>query len=69
MGTLARYGYNPNRAGERMVKEAEQMRATLRARLVKPALTDSPAFEDWVKSVMVISRMDHKELCAAIKAK
>lgn len=61
-------GYNPNRAGEQMVKAAEVARKQLIARLVKPSITDEVAYEAWIIQVRDIRAMDHRELMAALIA-
>lgn len=66
MATTARYGYNPNRAGENLLKFCTEARKTLLARLVKPSITDEAAFEAFVLAKAAIRNMDHNELRAAL---
>lgn len=66
MATTARYGYNPNRAGENLLKFCSEARKTLLSRLAKPDVTDAAAFEEWVQAKVSINNMSHSELRAAL---
>ncbi len=61
-------GFNPNRAGEALLKFCTEARATLNFRLIKPAITDEVAFEAFIVSKAAIKNMDHRELRAALIA-
>lgn len=61
-------GYNPNRAGDALLKFCKEARATLAARLTKPSITDEAAFEAFIIRKAAIRDMDHNELRAALKA-
>lgn len=68
MNRAARYGYNPSRAGDNLLKFCAEARKTLTDRLVKPAVTDADAFEVWLRAKAAIRSMDHNELRAALGA-
>lgn len=59
-------GYNPNRAGEQMLKACEVARRQLIARLDKPSISDKPAYERWMIKVRDIRAMGYNDLMAAM---
>lgn len=56
-------GYNPNRAGENMLKACNQARRYLIDKLVKPSKPFNESdYEKWVTEVNNIQSMDYNEL-------
>ena len=61
-------GFNPNRAGDALLKFCNVARAELNARLTRPAISDEAAYEAFIISKISIKNMDHQELRAALRA-
>jgi hypothetical protein len=60
-------GYNPNHAGNQLLAFCNKARATLRARLVKPPISNVAAFEQFIAAKVSIRNMDYQELKVALK--
>lgn len=66
MTSTARQHYSPTHAGNMLLKQCEEMRATLIDKMVKPAAGDDAALVAHIEAKVAITRMDHKELRAAV---
>lgn len=60
------YTHNPNQAGYDLLKFCANARRELYSRLVKPAVTDEKAFENFILEKVKIQKMDHQELRVAL---
>jgi hypothetical protein len=61
-------GYNPNHAGNQVLKSCNFARENLLQRLGKrPPITDEVAYENWIIAVANIRSMDYNELMKAME--
>lgn len=61
-------GYNPNHAGNQILKSCIAAREKLLQRLGKrPPVTDEVAYENWIIAVANIRSMDYNELMKAME--
>lgn len=59
--------YNPSMAGAAVLRFCTEARRTLHALVQKPKDGDEAAWEMYVEQKVVINRMDHNELRAALR--
>lgn len=60
-------GYNPNHAGESMLKACILARRQLIDRLDKPRPLNESAYESWIIQVSLIQAMDYNELMSELR--
>lgn len=61
------YTYSPDRAGADIAWFSRRARKKLIRNMVKPPVTDTVAFEEWVQKAFAISNMGYNELLDAMR--